>query len=102
MDSVTVMHVSGGMRIRAKAKDDTSRTEQVSGTRHFYCLVQPKSSIKTMGRAALIKNEDTKDNAVGEFTYTDLEEGKSYQLFVVAADKAGNLSEVSVQTFIAQ
>ena len=102
VDSVTVMHVSGGMRIRAKAKDDTSRTEQVSGTRHFYCLVQPKSSIKTMGRAALIKNEDTKDNAVGEFTYTDLEEGKSYQLFVVAADKAGNLSEVSVQTFIAQ
>lgn len=102
VDSVTVMHVDGGMRIRAKAKDDTSRTEQVSGTRHFYCLVQPESQIKTMGRKALIKNKATKDNAVGEFTYTDLEAGKNYQLFVVAADDAGNLSEVSVQTFMAQ
>ena len=102
VDGVTVMHVDGGMRIRAKAKDDTSRTEQVSGTRHFYCLVQPESGIKTMGRKALIKNKATKDNAVGEFTYTDLEAGKNYQLFVVAADDAGNLSEVSVQTFMAQ
>lgn len=102
VDSVTVMHVGSGMRIRAKAKDDTSRTEQVSGTRHFYCLVQPESGIKAMGRKALIKNKATKDNTVGEFTYTDLEAGKNYQLFVVAADDAGNLSEVSVQTFIAQ
>ena len=90
------------MRIRARAKDDTSRTEQVSGTRYFYCLVQPESGIKSMGRKTLIKNKETKNNTIGEFTYTDLEAGKRYQLFVVAADKAGNLSEVDVQTFTAQ
>ncbi len=102
IESVTVMHVGAGMRIRARAKDDTSRTEQVSGTRYFYCLVQPESGIKSMGRKTLIKNKETKNNTIGEFTYTDLEAGKRYQLFVVAADKAGNLSEVDVQTFTAQ
>ena len=55
-----------------------------------------------MGRKTLIKNKETKNNTIGEFTYTDLEAGKRYQLFVVAADKAGNLSEVDVQTFTAQ
>ena len=50
----------------------------------------------------MVKNKKTKNNTDGEFTYTDLEAGTSYRLYVVAADAAGNLSEVYEQTFIAQ
>ena len=102
VETVTVMHVEGGMRIRAKARDDTSVTKQVSGPRRFYFLVKPESPAKSLATKSVVKNKKTKNNTDGEFTYTDLEAGTSYRLYVVAADAAGNLSEVYEQTFIAQ
>ncbi len=102
VEAATVTYVDSGVRIRVKAKDDTSLTEQVSGSRYFYCLIKPESKAKSLGRKAVVKNKQTKNNTTGEFTYTGLESGSQYRLFVVAADKAGNLSEVTEQVFTAQ
>lgn len=102
VENATITHVDGGARIRIKAKEDVSLTEQVSGVRYFYCLVQPESTAKSLGRKAVVKNKKTRDNLTGDFVYTDLEAGSQYRLFAVTADKAGNLSEVTEQTFTAQ
>ncbi len=102
VETVTVMHVEGGMRIRAKARDDTSLTRQVSGPRRFYFLVKPESRAKMLAAKSVVKNKKTKNNTDGEYTYTELEAGTSYRLYVVAADAAGNLSETYEQTFTAQ
>ena len=102
VENATVTHVDGGARVRVKAKDDTSLTEQVSGPRYFYCLVQPESTAKSLGRKAVVKNKATKNNLTGDFTFTNLEAGSQYRLFAVVADEAGNMSEVTEQTFTAR
>lgn len=100
--SATVTHVDGSTRIRVKGRDDTTLTEQVSGMRQFYCLVVPEENARVMTAKAVVKNKYTKDNTTGEFTYTDISTGTKCELYVVAADKAGNLSDVSTQAFTAQ
>lgn len=102
VESATVTYVEGSTRIRVKGSEDTALTEQVSGMGRFYCLVVPQENARVMSAKAVVKNKYTKDNTAGEFTYTDISRGTRCELYVVAADKAGNLSEVSTQTFTAQ
>ncbi len=102
VESATVTYVDGSTRIRVKGSEDTTLTEQVSGMGRFYCLVVPEAKARVLSARSVVKNKYTKDNTVGEFTYTDISPGTRCELYVVAADKAGNLSEVSTQTFTAQ
>lgn len=102
VESATVTHVENGTRIRVKGREDTALTEQVSGVRQFYCLVVREESAKELSPEAVLKNRYTKSTTTGEFTYTDINSGTRCELYVVVADKAGNLSKVSTQAFTAQ